>query len=369
MKYSIILLLTASCFIRSALADLPTLKVGVITPLTGNSAAWGQDVRNSILFANARFGGSRIFIQFEDDHCIANNAVIAAQKLIGQEAIDIGVVACSESMVATAPLFEKNRILTISPVGSGVAISKAGDFIFRMWPSDKVAATVLSQHIARSVKNLGILSEDRGYSSDFSDAFRNASRGSTLIIRNELFSTKTVDFRSLLLNLRSGNSEAIFINTNSEASLVVILQQMKAMGWKVPIYATYFPGSPSFLKSAGALSEGIEFVDAPSVENLLTAEGKKLFEDYKKQYGPPRSSSFAFASTIETFRRIVSLSGTRDLWRREFYNGPFLGIFGRYSFDKNGDIVGVRPVLKKIVRGKAVVIKKPASSPPAKKKA
>ena len=349
-------LFTVLLLVRTASAE-PVLKIGVIASLTGNAAAWGEDVRNSVLFATKRFGHGRVEVKIEDDQCLGKNAVTAAQKLINVDHIDIGMVVCTESTLATSPLFEKGATLLITPVASGAAVSQAGDFVFRMWPSDNLAAKKLYLHLSPSTKVLAVLTEDRGYSSELTDAFMTASAGSSLVVKNETYASDTTDFRTILLRLKSSNPDALFINTNGEGLLVTILKQIRDLDWKVRVYGVYMPGSPAFLERAGGLAEGIEFVDAPSADRMLTEEGKQLYAEYEREYGSLRSSSFVFAATVEAVRRSLALSENRKNWRRELYEGKYSGIFGDYSFDQNGDIVGVQHVVKKIVSGRPVLMK------------
>ena len=328
------------------------LKIGVVVPLSGGVAAWGNDVRNVLLFANKQLTNNSISLIFEDDVCLGKNAVTAAQKLTSVDHVDAAMVACTESMLSSAPIFEKAKTLVITPVASAGAVASAGDYIFRTWPGDAAAAKLLFDHIAAKGQPLAMLTEERGYSEELAKSFLSAAAGSSLAVINESFSSDTTDFRSLLTKLRAAGSEALLINTNTDRAFVNILKQAKDLGWTPAVYGAYMPGNAAFIDLAGALAEGVIYVDAPSADSTLGVDGKTLYQEFVHEYGSPHSSSFIFGSTYEAFKRIIELPKDRSEWRSFLYTGKFTGIFGEYSFDVNGDIEGVAHVLKVIRDGK-----------------
>ena len=331
--------------------------LGVIAPLSGDAASWGNDVRNAVLFANEKFGGNRFSIIFEDDQCRGQDAVTAAHKLTSVNHVDMAMVVCTESMLAAAPVFEKKQTLVIGPATSGAAVSNAGEYIFRTWPSDALAAELLVGYVSAKHNRLGILTEERGYAMELSNSFIKAAAGSSLLLTNKTFSSESTDFRPLLLQLKSQKMDGLLLNANTEGSLAVILRQLHELRWDVPLYGVYTPGNAAFLQLAGPLANGVVFVDAPSADTSLSDEGRALQLEFVKIYGTPQSASFVFPATIEAFRRMVELTTMeRKSWRDSLYRGEYAGIFGNYSFDDKGDIEGVRHLIKKIIDGKSQVI-------------
>ena len=88
--------------------DLKKIKIGVILPLSGNVSAYGEDVRDALLFANENLAGGKFEFIFEDDHCNGKEAVTAAAKLISQDKIKYGIVVCTESMISQISLRKNN---------------------------------------------------------------------------------------------------------------------------------------------------------------------------------------------------------------------------------------------------------------------
>lgn len=347
----ILTLLTASF----TFAEHPEIKIGVIAPLSGNVAAWGEDVRNALNFASSKLESKKVSIVFEDDQCLGKNAVTAAQKLISIDKVNFGMVVCTESMLSVAPLFEKAKIPVISPVASGMNVSNSGDYIFRTWPSDANAGKLLHDYVSNKHHRFGILTEERGYAEELTGAFKTAAASGALGLFIEAFSSDTTDFRPLLLRLKSRSIDGMFINVNSEGTFANILKQQGELGLQVPSYGVYIPGNKAFPELAGAAGNGIVFVDLPSADSALTKEGHDLYDEFLARFGAPKSASFVFPATFEAYRLILSAAASGNDTRTFLYNGKFSGIFGDYSFDQHGDIVGVRHVLKVLQNGKAII--------------
>lgn len=336
-------------FSARAVADDGVLRIGVVAPLTGEVAAWGEDIRNVLLFAQRELPGRRVEFIFEDDHCLGRDAVTAATKLVNVDHVDRAIVVCTESVLASAPIFEKSRTLVISPATSGAAVSRAGEYIFRTWPSDQLATDVLADHLLQhGLNRVAVLTEERGYSEELGRAFNVSAGGRKLTVIERSFPSDTPDHRSLLLNLRKQNPSALLLNANSERNLYELVRRVHDLRWDVPLFGVILPGNRSFLELAGPLAENIVFVNAPSIEGSATPESAKLYQRYVKDYGKLRSSDFVLFSTYETFRLLLDSAGQADpvAW---LYRSSFDGLFGKYSFDRNGDVVGVRHELRKIV--------------------
>lgn len=118
----------------------------------------------------------------------------------------------------------------------------------------------------------------------------------------------------------------------------------------------YLPGSEGFLTRAGQLAEGLVFVDFPGAEDVLNEEGRKLYAEFTGRFGSLKSWSFAFPSTFEAFRAIHQAIQSGEPVKEYLHKAQFQGIFGPFSFDQNGDVRGISPVLRVIRNSKAASI-------------
>ncbi len=323
--------------------------IGVQTALSGGASTYGLDIRDGLLFANEDLGGGRYNFIFEDDRCDPKTAISAARKLVDVDKVKYVLgVACSGALLAAAPIYESAKVLTISPSASAAQVSNAGKYIYRTWLSDKMAASKLYGFIVNRHKKLGIVTEETEYAQGFLDGFSANSSGSHLEIENEFFQTAETDFRSLLLRLKNKTIDGLFLNTQTELTFLAALKQVRELKISLPIYSAYWGAAAEFLKTSGALANGVLVVDAPLADDLVNNEGKELLARFKKKYGNPRYGDILVLTSYEAFRamKMAIECGSDSL--KYLDSATFKGSFGDWSFDQNGDLAGFSFVLKVI---------------------
>ena len=296
---------------------------------------------------------------FEDDKCSGKDAVTVAHKLINIDKVDAVIgFACSGAALAALPLYEKAGVLSVVTVASSPKIGILGRNVFRTFPSDIKAAEKLFEHMLRKKhKSIAVLSEETEYAQDLKDAFLAHIKPGTLSVTLENYLPDTTDFKSILLKLKTKQLDGLFINPQAESTFATILQQIRELEWEVQLYGAYWPGSPVLREAVGSAINGVEFVDTPSLERILTFEGKAVLEQFQEQGGKIRSIEATFATTYEGFRAAHQALQDKADPAKFLSKTRFHGVFGNYSFDSNGDIRGISFSLKKIEDGKPVLIR------------
>ena len=266
------------------LAWAERIKIGVSTALTGSAATYGQDIKKALLFANEVLGKGRFELIIEDDQCDGKYAVTAAQKFAHIDKVQYVLgLACSGALLASAPVYERAKIVTFGVTTSSADITNAGEYIFRTWPSDAEATKLLYDHILTKHRYLGILTEETAYAQSFKRWFLSANQGHKLRVEDEGYLPDVTDFRPTLLKLRGKGVDGLLLLPQAERALVQMVKQIREMGWNVPIYSNFFPGSPSFLDAVGTQGDEIVYADIPVLSDLATEKGKRLFREIYDQ--------------------------------------------------------------------------------------
>lgn len=332
-------------------------KIGVSVPLTGDAAAFGTDIRRVIEYANDRLGGGKYSLLVEDDKCSGKDAVSVAHKFVEQDKVQfvLGPV-CSGAALSAAPIYEAAGLTAMTLGASSPALSSAGPHTFRMGPNDTETAAILFRYIvSQGRKLIGVASEETDYCQGLVDAFRQYQKTAAVQARYENFNPGTADYRSILLRLRRDGVDSLFFNVQAEPQAINLVKQIRALHWDVPLYAAYYPSSPTFLEGVGDLAEGISYVDVPLLEESLQADGQAAYNEFVNRYGKLASHPVFFVYAFEGFRVMhEALMSGLDPTKFIAPDRKFRGIAGEYSFNVRRDVTGMKQAIRVIRNGKPV---------------
>jgi len=122
-------------------------------------SSYGRAVKNGIELAadeiNAAGGvrGGQIQLIYRDDATLKDRAKQVAQELIDDEGVRVIIGGVSSPMtLAMAPICERTRTILLSPTSSTPAISDAGEYIYRNYPSDILEGMAM----AKFARDLGL---------------------------------------------------------------------------------------------------------------------------------------------------------------------------------------------------------------------
>jgi branched-chain amino acid transport system substrate-binding protein len=341
-------------FYPSLLLAKPKIKVGVSIALSGEASTWGTDMLNSINLAKDEFLKDDFELIFEDDKCDPKTAVSIANKFVSSDKVDAVLgYTCSGPLLAAASIYEKAKIPVIATSASAAKISEAGEYIYRTFPSDALAAEQLFNYIAKTNKILGVLSTETEYCQGFANKIKSLNANNQIEVAYEDIKVDDFDVKTILLKFKNKKIDSLFINSQSDREFFRTLKQIKQMKMNVALYSAYWGSSSWFLSQAGELSEGIVTVDAASEEKVLNDEGRKVLNIFNQKFGKPNFSSLLVAVNWEAVR-VLSEAFKSPLGVKKFLDSTkFKGTIGEWSFDKNGDILGLRFAIKKANSGKA----------------
>lgn len=242
-----------------------TFKIGVILPLTGDTANLGEPMRNVMQIAvdeiNQKGGidGKLIELVVEDGKCDGAGSSSAMQKLatIDKVAVVIGGTCSSESLAAE-PIATKAKIALFSAASSNPKLTGISPFFARNYPSDSFQGTMLADMVyEKGITNVALIVEQTDYSFGIAETFerRFTKLGGTTV--REEYQTNATDFRSSLAKLQATKSGALFIVAGSSTSGDRIFKQLGELSWKPQILLSdIVVGDSATLAKYPALLEG-----------------------------------------------------------------------------------------------------------------
>jgi Receptor family ligand binding region. len=134
-----------------------SLKLGMVGPLTGNTATYGTSVKNGVEIAvdefnnNGGYNGQNVELVAEDSRGDQTEASNATRKLIEQDKVFaiVGAVLSSETLTA-APIANDAGIPMISPSATAPGVPEVGPYIFRNCIADNVQAVQMAEYAQKS---------------------------------------------------------------------------------------------------------------------------------------------------------------------------------------------------------------------------
>jgi branched-chain amino acid transport system substrate-binding protein len=359
----------AAAALLSAIATAKEVKIGVVLPLTGPIAAFGQTSKGGLDIAyeqNHKLkNGDDVKLVVLDDRGDKVEAATAVKRLLDKEgvAVILGEVASSNSM-AMAPVAERAHTPMITHASTNPRVTKGKKYVTRACFIDPFQGSVMANYALDNGMKKAVLVTDakQDYSVGLSKAFKKAYRaGGGKILKTVLINSGDKDFNAQVSTIKAASPDIIaFTGYYPEAALMV--KQARNMGVKAPFIGADGVGFPELVKIAGKASEGCMYTDHFNETAADSPEAKAYVEAFHKKYSKVADSMGALAADaygmiLSAMNQCIDEGKASD--DKECINDKlrhtkgYKGVTGVITIDKNGD--AVKPaVINEVKNGKFV---------------
>ena len=326
-----------------------TIKIGAVQPLSGNLAVYGQGFRRAIDLAvdeiNARGGinGKKLSVIYEDGEGTAKDSVAAVRKLIDIDKVPVILgPAASSNFLAVAPICESAHVVLIGAESASPAITKAGKYIFRVFPSDKLQGRGVAELVAKlGYKKVPVLYINNDWGKGLKDEFvKDFTKKGGKVLAEIPYDQGKTDYRAELLEIKELHPKAtvalVYVKDGA-----VIFKQAYELGIKTQWIAGSAAKSGKLIKLAGKAVEGLIgtypafSTDSPQYRHFVTL--------WKKKYGNKKIGIFAEYNydMVHLVAMAIAKGGTTpDGIRKALFevSKGYKGVTGDKTFDANGDV-------------------------------
>jgi branched-chain amino acid transport system substrate-binding protein len=199
-----------------------TIKIGVITSLTGSQAAFGQAHKNGYAIAleelNAKGGinGKKIELDFYDDQSKPDQAVQGVNKLVDQDHVPIILGSySSESTRAMVPVVTAKQIPLIVPTAVADNIMETGSqWIFRLCAGANDYAKWTLDFLKNNgkPKTIAIVYENTNFGqANFKSMDAQAGAAGLKVVDTEAYQASTPDYKALLQRVKAKNPDVVYM--------------------------------------------------------------------------------------------------------------------------------------------------------------
>lgn len=329
--------------------------VGVIMPMTGSVAAYGQMANLGIKLAHQmqpEVLGRPVKLVLADNKSDTTEAANAMNRLVQKEgAVAVLGPATSSRALAAANIAEKSGVPLISPSATNPNVTQGKKYVFRVCFIDPFQGQVAARYAYHNLKarKAAILTDvGQDYAVGLAAFFkREFQKLGGVVVSEVKCNTGDQDFSAQLGAIKGSDAQILYLpNYYTEDALVA--RQAKELGLNLPILSGDGAQAPELLKIGGPAVDGLTFTahfHRAGTKGKLAAEFMALY-DKLRQSGEIKDDLTGFhvlgadsylvlvdaikrAGGAESGQIRAALASTKN----------FEGASGRFSLGEDGNAV------------------------------
>ncbi|MCG8531544.1 MAG: branched-chain amino acid ABC transporter substrate-binding protein [Desulfovibrionales bacterium] len=345
-----------------------TIKLGVAGAHSGDLASYGLPTVNAAKIVvekvNAAGGinGKMIELLIQDEQCKAEQATNVATKLVSDGATVILGHICSGATKAALPIYNENKVITMSPSATNPALTKSGDnptFFRTIAPDDLQAQLAVNFAINKlGAKKIAVMHDKGDYGKGFAEFVRTfvEKDGNATVALFEGVTPGAPDYSAVVQKIRRSKADTvIYGGYHPEAAKLV--SQMRKKRIKANFVGADGVKDDTFIKVAGKNAEGV-YASGPIDVTQLPLY-KQAIQDHIDTFGTKPGAFYpaAYAATVAMLTAIERAQSTdfaaiAKQLHTEYVNTPI----GKIRFNEQGDAEGIGFSMYQVQDGKYVEI-------------
>lgn len=348
----------AGCGVNSNSANAATsgaednVTLAVVSPVTGDSAEYGihfnvgaQMAADKINEAGGINGKQVVLKSFDSKNDAKEAAEVA--RLICQDKTILATIGdfSSTCCMATAPIYEENKTVQISPSAGLIDFPRVGPYNFSTTGVQENDGGFLMNRVINEkmgAKSVAIVYTNNDYGLNMlSYMTQEAEADGVVITDTEAIASGEKDFTAIVSKMRQTEPEAVAI-MGSYNEVANCVKQIRQVGWDVPVAISGSALTDQLVELLGDDVNGI-YSNIAFVASDNTPETKEFNEEFTKRANMP--PSFHSVSTYDTVMLVCDAAiKCGDNLNRETlkdaiqsYKG-FDGLMGPFEFTEDGAV-------------------------------
>lgn len=329
-----------------------TVTLAVVSPVTGDSAEYGihfnvgaQMAADKINEAGGINGKQVVLKSFDSKNDAKEAAEVA--RLICQDKTILATIGdfSSTCCMATAPIYEENKTVQISPSAGLIDFPRVGPYNFATTGVQENDGGFLMNRVINEkmgAKSVAIVYTNNDYGLNMlSYMTQEAEADGVVITDTEAVASGEKDFTAIVSKMRQTEPEAVAI-VGSYNEVANCVKQIRQVGWDVPVAISGSALTDQLVELLGDDVNDI-YSNIAFVASDNTPETKEFNEEFTKRANIP--PSFHSISTYDTVMLICDAAiQCGDNLNRETlkdavqnYKG-FDGLMGPFEFTEDGAV-------------------------------
>jgi branched-chain amino acid transport system substrate-binding protein len=283
-----------------------------------------------------------------DDYADADSAVFVATDLY-----EAGVSAVighlfSSTTLAAAPIYNggEDPVAAISPSSSSPDVSTAGDYTFRICPSDLAHGAALARWVYDTLRleRGAVLYLNDQYGRGVRQTFvRDFIRRGGVLASIDPYLGDTPDVGPYLDRIAKSGKVDFLVVAGNRSEAEEVLRQARTRGLQMPVLGG---DGLEGIEEAGAIADGV-YLSSAYLPTLDTPNNRAFLQAYRRKFpsaGLPNQPAAATYDAVYLLRDVIGRAGDkRQAVRRELARvgttaPAFKGVTGTVTFDVRGDV-------------------------------
>ena len=348
MAKRIIWLLALALTLGVGMAQAAPLKIGVLAPISGSSAADGNDIVKGVKTAvevikaeDGVPGFDAIEVEVQDGACDPRQAVAAANKLANLKVAGVIGEYCSSATIPASEVLNEEKITMITPASTNPKVTQRGfKYMYRMCGLDIHQANAAGKFLKDQLKakTVYIVDDKTTYSQHLAEyVAEEAKKLGINVLAHEHVNEGDMDYSAVLTKVKQANPDVFYMSLQNNSAGIRMIKQLRQMGIKSAVLSQDAVYHPNFIKDAPEQSQGVFFTFGYADKNAPVY--KKFQEKYTAMHGEPGAySAYAFDSAYALLTAIKNAKSTDpDKIRAEMMKLNLVGASKTIKFQDNGD--------------------------------
>jgi|LSQX01.2.fsa_nt_gb branched-chain amino acid transport system substrate-binding protein len=325
-----------------------TIKIGVIAPLTGDGARYGEAMKSGIDIAveelneDNGFHGKKIVVIYQDDKFSPKEALNGFNYLkdVAKVPVIFGPAGSGISKLL-APYANNSKIVLFSSISTSDTLSSAGEYFFRNISANSIAAKSVSNFLLNDLKlnTVGVFYENNEYGINMNKVFKSSFTNGNISF-NLPYEFGQTDFRSSITSIKNKKIDVIFIQGTTK-NIANITKQLRENKINCPIITGDGGYGDEIEQIAGTSANGL-YCTLPAIEDTLTDNYTSFKNKYIQIHNqvPDVYSVLSYDAVMMVFQSIKNEEGeiSGELIKNKLHESKYSGLGGEYIFNSNGDV-------------------------------
>jgi len=268
-----------------------TVKVGLLSTLSGPGAGLGVDIRDgfqlAVKLSGGKFSGKSVDVIVADDQASPDVGRQTADRLIKRDKVDFmtGIVFSNVMLAVGAPTFQAKTFYISANAGpSQLAGEQCNPYFFSAsYQNDNMHEAVGKVVTDKGFKNVALIAPNYPAGKDAIAGFKRFYKGD---VASETYTTlNQLDYGTELSKLRATKPDAVYIFLPGGMGINFIKQFVGAgLSKDITLFGPGFSGDEDVIKAVGEPMLGM-FNTSQWGHDMDNAANKKFVAEFDKAYG------------------------------------------------------------------------------------